>query len=125
MGQDVKAVCKKCGKMAPASSFVLSSTLRMMVCPNCAKIGKESIEKQQQKEMEASKKPAGWDSEDDYLERAFKEKSKDAAYVEKIDDTKVRYTCPKCRYKFVYDTIRKYPASCGYCGTKVQNLMIR
>ncbi|MFH1209477.1 MAG: hypothetical protein V1663_01685 [archaeon] len=126
--REIKVICKRCGKTAPSDKFVLELAYRMMVCPNCINelkskqvqkdIAKKEERKEQIKEVKDVKpKPVGWDGDDDYLEKLYKHKKQtqgESSY-ERISDTKVRYTCSKCKYKFVYDTEKKYPDSCPYC----------
>ena len=80
------------------------------------------INREQISKIEETKtKPVGWDSDDDYLEKLYKQKKQvqgDVAY-ERLSDTKIRYTCSKCKYKFVYDTEKKYPDSCPYCRSTI------
>lgn len=117
-------LCKKCGKRAPADSFVLDHLLKRVVCPDCAK--KSKIDKRtitaiapvHEKKEEASK-PAGWDSEDEYLEKVYKQRKAADTNFERIDYDNVRYVCSKCTYKFVYSIPKRYPGVCPNCGTRV------
>ncbi|MEM4271901.1 MAG: hypothetical protein QXD13_02350 [Candidatus Pacearchaeota archaeon] len=113
----IKVKCKNCGRMANAEEFVLDNSFKMMVCPACIKDkNKISVQKEEPKPEISVQKPAGWDKEDEYLERAFKAKVKQAAVVEKIDSEYVKYTCPHCKYSFKYSVIRKKPGVCPYCS---------
>jgi hypothetical protein len=129
MDKSIKAVCKRCGKSSPVDSYVLDPYYRMMVCPTCVKerkdkergaesMAQQNKEKAKQEEVMKSK-PAGWDSEDELLERTQKQRKAVSANFEKISDDKVKYTCPKCKYKFIYNTVSKYPSTCPYCGTTI------
>ncbi len=60
--------------------------------------------------------------EDEYLDRAYKRNMQETVIVEKIDDYKVKYTCPKCNYKFQYDITKKYPARCPYCDAQIARI---
>src|SRR3989338_8062351 len=127
--EEIKVKCKKCGRQAKTGDFVLDPDFKMMVCPLCIKEkrmreevyselakkrGNEGVE-----EEELEKKPAGWDKEDEYLQRAYKRVIKDTVKVEKVDEEKVKYKCPKCDYQFIYDIARKTPAVCPYCGSDI------
>ncbi len=129
----IKVNCKRCGRPAVSTEFVLDPIYGMLVCPTCIKerksgVAKAEIQQNKNKQQEqanvqaaAKNKPAGWDKEDDFLERSYKNKqdSTKAATVEKIDDQRVKYRCTKCQFKFTYDFIRKYPGTCPYCQTPV------
>ncbi len=132
---EIKVVCKRCKRSMPASSFVLDPVYKLMVCPLCVKERKDKVMinealKHKEKEnalkaQEQKSRPAGWDSEDDYLEKAAKQRTKIGPEVQRISDDKVKYTCVKCKYKFVYDEARKYPSACPYCGTKIMTFGFR
>jgi len=118
----VKIKCKKCGRMAPSDQFVLDHIYRMVVCPNCIKDREQQkeVEKKQiyQKEKEQQQKP-GWDSEDDYLERAFKMKKESELPFKRISPDKIQYVCSKCKHQFAYNTVKKHPNLCPYCGSSI------
>ena len=128
-GSGIRAVCKRCGKSVQADKFVLDSVYKMMVCPFCVKERKDKINaerfsqerrKEEQEMMEEMKtRPAGWDAEDEYLERLSRKKEQERVDFETIDKERVKCACPKCRYRFVYNTISRSPATCPYCGTKL------
>jgi DNA-directed RNA polymerase subunit RPC12/RpoP len=105
--------------MAKPSEYVLDPFYRMMVCPACVK--DRRMRENVHKEVDSLKKekPAGFDKEDEYLERTYKEKMKQTVVVEKFSENKVKYKCPKCSYEFLYDTIRKTPGRCPYCATDI------
>jgi DNA-directed RNA polymerase subunit RPC12/RpoP len=129
MNNEVKAACKRCGRSAPASQFILDPIYGMMVCPFCLKerkskaaasmIRQDRQNAEAKKEEEAKNKPAGWDKEDEYLERAYAKKKQSQIAVEKIDANHFNYTCPKCKYRFVYDSERKHPKVCPYCNGQI------
>lgn len=122
---NVKVLCKKCGKYANSSDFVLDPVFKLMVCPSCVKDRKmrenihNELDPRKQKKPAEEQKPEGWDSEDDYLNKAYNAKMKNAVQVERMEGDKVKYTCPKCKYKFTYDTAVKKPNMCPYCSMKV------
>lgn len=127
---EIKVTCKKCNRQAKASEFILDPVYRMMVCPSCVKERKAKIatpDKSKQAAVKApeEKKPAGWDADDEVLERMAKQKQqKPTPAVEKVDSESIRYTCMKCKYKFVYNLTTKNPSSCPYCGTPVMTSFI-
>ena len=94
--KEIKVKCKRCGRQAKTEDFILDPDFKMMVCPLCIKEkrmreevyselakkrGKGGVE-----EEELEKKPAGWDKEDEYLQRAYKRVIKDTVKVEKVDE---------------------------------------
>ena len=70
----VKAACKRCGRQDDSTTFVLDQVYKMMVCRDCVKERKEKENMSKEKE-EALKtqpqKPAGWDSDDEYIEKKY------------------------------------------------------
>ena len=79
---------------------------------------------QEDEQQAVKEKPKGWDKEDEMLERAYasKQQAKAATHgaVVQIDDTHVKYTCKKCKYSFKYNTEKKQPAHCSYCGADIK-----
>ena len=119
----VKAKCRNCGREADAGEFALDSFFRMVVCPNCVKERKAkgiaaSIQKRQPETAPAheASRPAGWDEDDDYLERTSKLKGKSTVRATRIDDERVKFKCPKCSYGITYNTVKKIPGRCPYCS---------
>jgi DNA-directed RNA polymerase subunit RPC12/RpoP len=129
MNNEVKVPCKRCGRMSPASQYILDPVYGMMVCQLCLKERKSKAaalvlrqdrqNAEAKKEEELKNKPAGWDAEDEYLEKAYARKKQSQAAAERIDSNHFNYTCPKCKYRFVYDTERKFPKACPYCNSQI------
>lgn len=146
MPQDIMVKCKNCGKLAPSMEFAVDPYLRMAVCKACAKGARASqgqtkitpntqqrINQQtgprgvaQQDFLFKSKperveddKPAGWDTDDVYLEKLAKKKQENTVKVEKLSDGRILYPCMKCKYQFKYSQEKNLPAKCPYCGTPV------
>lgn len=118
----VEVKCRKCGRSAPADSFVLDHVYRMVVCPNCAKDRKrqESIHKEVgEMKKDAKQKPKDWDDEDAMLEKMHKP-APQPVHVEPIDSENVRIKCPKCSYTFKFNKVRMVPRSCPYCNTPIK-----
>lgn len=125
----IKVLCKRCGKQAYVSEMTLDPVYRMVVCPTCVKERRtrESVQKGlaeqklKTKEQPFSNKPAGWDAEDEYLERLARQKQmeKGNISIQKLGPGKIKYTCAKCKHAFVYYTERKYPNICPYCGGEI------
>ena len=119
MFSGVRAKYKRCGKQDDSTTFVLDPVYKMMVCRDCVKERKEKENMAKEKE-EAFKieeqKPAGWDSDDEYIAKKYSMKKADELQIQRINSTKIKYTCQKCKYTFVYDGERKTPKSCPYCG---------
>lgn len=111
--------CKRCNRPAKSTEFVLDNVYRMMVCPACVKERRSGIKntKDSAKEVKKEIKPAGWDNDDLYLEKAYQEKMKkqeSKPKIERLPNGKMRYTCTYCNYRFTIDD--KERASCPYCG---------
>ncbi|MFA5141576.1 MAG: hypothetical protein WC471_01235 [Candidatus Woesearchaeota archaeon] len=131
---DVKVKCKNCGRDALASDFVLDPYFRMMVCSKCFKErrGKSIVDSMKAKspsqlvvtpvQKEVKPKPAGWDEEDEYLEKMAKFKQQTTTQVKKIDDERVSYKCKKCSYEFAYNTIKRTPGRCPYCCAEIDKM---
>jgi DNA-directed RNA polymerase subunit RPC12/RpoP len=125
----IKVKCKKCGRDAKSDEFILDPIYKLMVCKDCVKerkmneytAKKNAMQAEMKAKQEEVKKqhPAGWDSDDLEIERRYKEKQVTQATVERINDEKVKYTCKKCKYEFIYNTLKNQPARCPYCGTAV------
>lgn len=124
MNSSVKALCKHCGKLADANSFILDLEYKMMVCPQCVKERKNpKAEKKEEAGKESRKvKAPGWDAEDEYLEKMHFVKAKQKVAVEKIDDEYVKYQCPHCKYTFKYSVIRQKPGNCPYCSSSIERM---
>jgi rubrerythrin len=121
---DIKVKCKKCGRTASAAEFVLDPIYGMMVCQGCVKDRRSGQIASQIKEQkpEEPKKPAGWDREDEYLEKAYRQKMKSMTKVQQVDDERVMYECPNCKYTFKYNFVKKTPARCPYCSNDIYKI---
>jgi len=130
---DMRVKCKQCGRFADAKEFVLDHGYKMMVCPHCVKdrqlreqvhrqVNADKFRKQKEEEERMRNKPAGWDAEDDYLEKAWKNKLRSTVQVEKVDYERVKYPCPKCKYTFTYNVEKKTPQNCPMCGNPVTKM---
>lgn len=59
-------------------------------------------------------KPAGWDAEDDRLEKAYK--AKQESQLSTTADGKKSYSCPKCHYRFVQTSANaRVYTRCPFC----------
>lgn len=133
MAENVKSKCRRCGKEVPVGDFVLDPFYKMMVCDKCfkereAKSGMAKGAKTEtaniiipEKQIKTDKKSIAKDSDDDYLERAYKRKENELVKVKKLDEERVRYRCPKCWNEFNYNTVKKTPTSCPMCDYKLTN----
>jgi DNA-directed RNA polymerase subunit RPC12/RpoP len=123
----IKVKCKNCGKEYPANSFVLDHVYRMMVCQQCVKDRQKRaiIHKEAQAQpvlQEEKKKPAGWDHEDEVIEKAYAAKMARRVPQDEpvqMGDGKYKYRCPKCKYEFVYNQATKTPRRCPYCNWEI------
>ena len=126
MDDHLRIQCGACKGFAPASQFKLHYKFKKVVCPSCAsgKTEQEERKKATAKAEPAIPKPAGWDKEDEYLERMARIKENDFKLkVEKIPGTTlVKFSCQKCSYPFKYDPYRKMPKACPYCDADIPNL---
>lgn len=148
MDNSVKVTCKKCGRQAPSSDFSLDSVFGMVVCKNCIKDRKSGIAKKEigsigihgrQKETSAheidsgeyeeivhgkqgqskASKPVDWDSVDEELERAAREKEQKKSAISVLPDGRLLVTCRKCKFQFKYNKQKGVPNTCPYCATSV------
>ncbi|MCX8147016.1 MAG: hypothetical protein N3D84_00955 [Candidatus Woesearchaeota archaeon] len=127
----VKAVCRNCGRYVNTNDLILDPVFKMMVCKECVKdrkmresVHKEAREMRLQKKQQGiiqEEKPAGWDYDDEVIEKAYKMKMKTSVKVEKVGN-KVKYSCPKCKYTFLYDPEKKKPARCPYCASDIRSI---
>lgn len=118
----VKSKCKNCGKESPADQFKLHYQLRMMVCPTCYS---GRTQKEEQKKTATPPKPAGWDAEDEYLEKMarLKRQENQSKAAEPIPGTDyVKVTCLGCKYSFKFNFVKKAPLNCPYCSQEVPTL---
>jgi hypothetical protein len=118
----LKAKCRNCGCDVPADSLKLHYELRQMVCEKCFKNPKKDDPSPIVKNEPL--KPAGWDAEDDYLEKASRMKrEQNQVQFSRIPGTNnVKCTCFNCKYEFRYDPFRKQPRSCPYCDSDIPKL---
>jgi DNA-directed RNA polymerase subunit RPC12/RpoP len=126
VGMGIKAKCRNCGCEAPADQFKLHYELRTMVCPNCfSGRGKKELKKDGSKEKVADpSRPAGWDAEDDYLEKMarIKRQQTQASFSKIPNSDHVKYICVNCKYSFRYDPLKKLPYTCPYCNAEIPRL---
>jgi len=116
----VKVKCKQCGRMANSTDFVLDPGFKMLVCPSCVKDRRAQVNKPKVEVKPEPPKPAGWDKEDEMLEKSFAAKQKEKGTpVVKLDETHVKYKCKACGYEFKYNTEKKSPGNCPYCSAAV------
>ena len=129
---DLRIQCGSCNGFAPANQFKLHYKFKKVVCPSCfsgrteQEERKKAAAKAEQTQTLQPKKPAGWDKEDEFLERMARIKENDLKMkVEKIPGTTlVRFNCTKCTYAFKYDPYRKMPKACPYCNGDIPNLKV-
>ena len=118
----INAKCRNCGKESDSEGFKLHYKFRMMVCPNCFSGRTE----QQQKIVKKKEipKPAGWDAEDEYLEKMTKlKKEEQKVMFKKIPGTDyVLCNCNMCKYQFKYNPFKKMPRTCPYCNADIPKL---
>lgn len=111
---EVKAVCKRCGKHVGVNDLSLDPVYRMVVCSHCIRERKGTMKPKE----DIPPKPRDWDAEDEYLERAYKEKKGESSIVYEKPGV-VKYTCYKCKKTFGYNVERKHPNLCPYCGSTI------
>lgn len=119
----IKVQCKICSSYALVDQFKLHYKYKSVVCPACFS-GKKQEQKQEEKKVVGPPKPAGWDKDDDYLEKMQRmRREQERAHFERISGTdQVKCTCPSCKYVFKYDPYRKVPKVCPYCDVEVPRL---
>jgi predicted Zn-ribbon and HTH transcriptional regulator len=123
-GRGVPSKCRKCGRTADSRTFILDPVEKMMICPQCVGDRKAKSFSQQMKTgmlkpsaAAAPSKPRDWDSEDEYLNRVFKQKEEMPNFREVETG---RLQCSKCKYVFKYMKDINKPKDCPYCGTLIR-----
>jgi len=121
---NVKAKCRNCNREASADQFKLHYQLKMMVCPDCYSGRTAQQQKQQKEAATVPTKPAGWDAEDDYLERASRMKKDDnqAQFSRIPGSDHVKCKCSSCKFSFRYSPVNNMPNACPYCNLPVPRL---
>ncbi len=143
---ETRVKCRRCGRDAPASEFTVDYVYKMAVCGNCVRERKASSssvshpvknsplsksimsEPAQKTTLPSSvsqtakqSKPADWDEDDELLEKtAGKKVMNEGVKAVKLDSGKLLYPCPKCKYKFKYDSERNNPNKCPFCATIIR-----
>lgn len=138
MVEEVKVICRVCGRTANAKEFVLDASFGMMACPMCVrdkknkyKVDKEKKKKEEEEEIKKQEEQIVVKHEDIEVEQAYREKQEQlqrerekALKVKRLDENKVQYTCQKCKYEFVYKLDRRSPNNCPYCGKSVDKFIV-
>ena len=129
----IKVKCNKCGGEMFSDEFVIDPDYKMAVCRNCirdkrkrqdvwAEVGKQREAKIAQEAEDAKKppKPAGWDKDDELLDRLVKQKErvKERMVFKELPNGKIK--CAKCGYAFKYDSANSTPMNCPYCFNPVK-----
>ncbi len=93
-----------------------------MVCPDCYS-GRTEKKASQPVKKEATK-PAGWDMEDEYLDKVSRLKREETqAQFSQIPGTEhVKCRCTNCKYEFKYNPFTKLPRACPYCDVDVPRM---
>ncbi|MEW5896674.1 MAG: hypothetical protein AB1668_03210 [Nanoarchaeota archaeon] len=119
----IKVVCKNCGRQAPADTFKLHYKYKMMVCPECFSGKTEQKKEQMKKEQAQPQKPAGWDKEDEYLERMVAVKKREEPQFSRIPGTdQIKLVCVHCKYSFKYNPVKNMPGACPYCNGSIPKI---
>ncbi|MFH0978823.1 MAG: hypothetical protein V1837_05980 [Candidatus Woesearchaeota archaeon] len=125
--ESIRVKCRVCGKQVRTDELVLDPVYRKMVCQNCVNDRKqrEQVHAEVKAQSQAAKdtkkdSPAGWDREDEYLQRIHKQKMDDLVRVQWIDKNTVKYICQKCAYQFKINVEKNMPSNCPYCSTAVK-----
>ena len=130
----VKVKCNRCGAEVFSDEFILDPDYKMMVCQNCVRekrtrkevwneVNKQrdDAKRQQQAEEEkANPKPAGWDKDDELLEKLYKHKQKvkEVYGVAEVGPGKAK--CHRCGYVFKYNSDINKPSACPYCANPIR-----
>ena len=125
---EVRALCRVCKSVVPASQFRLHHEYKQMVCAACYS-GKTKEKEQKEaaavlQKPEAPPKPPGWDAEDEYLEKMARVKRQEnqAQFTKIPGSNEVKAQCSSCKYMFKYDPFKKKPYACPYCNAEVPRL---
>ena len=73
----------------------------------------------------AKNRPAGWDAEDEYLDKLAKAKQNNVVITTRIDKDPVMYKCQKCQYDFAYNVEKQKPSRCPFCNSPIFKFAIR
>ncbi|MBT4540959.1 hypothetical protein HOC35_05590 [Candidatus Woesearchaeota archaeon] len=137
MTEEVKATCRVCGRAANATEFVLDPYFKKMACPMCirdrntkVKLEKDKVQAEESAEAIRNEEDLIIIEEDKEVEQAYEEKQEqvkeemeNAVKAQKLDNSRVKYICQKCKYEFVYNFDKGTPNNCPYCSEKVQNFV--
>lgn len=119
----IKVKCKNCNKEADSDSFRLHYKYKTMVCLDCFKGKTEKKEQLDKTRSEAPPKPAGWDKEDEYLEKIYRQKEREKPKFRKIPGTDyIECVCSNCNYFFKYNYLKKMPPNCPYCNAEIPKI---
>lgn len=120
-GEDIKVVCRKCGRKALSSSMKLDLDEKMMICPDCIK--SKGVRKEIKETIYEKNKAESKEKEEVYEEekptRPVMPVDLNIENVAKEVPKKVGHKCRSCGYTFRINMEKKTPNSCPYCNTKV------
>jgi DNA-directed RNA polymerase subunit RPC12/RpoP len=128
---EVKAKCRRCNREVPTSEFTLDPVYGMMVCASCSKERRSKSAPAAGSRAAGgsiaveNKKPAGWDKEDEYIEKAYSQKMQNTQQVQSVGEGKVKYACHKCKYEFVYNVDKNTPSRCPFCNSEIMKFRVR
>ena len=83
--------CGKCGKLTSSENVKVDAVNQWYVCLDCLDQDKKEKAKKYEHEKMAERKDM---------------------------TSKVNVVCAYCNYKYLFDTWKKYPRECPYCGKK-------
>ena len=106
----VQVICKMCGKSAPASEFTLDPYYMKVVCAACAKARKANEKNMPIVEKKVQSEP-------------MPEKRPNVNTIDlSADPNRIKHTCHKCKYKFIYNKEKHYPNLCPHCGAHILDM---
>ncbi|MBU0665981.1 MAG: hypothetical protein ABIC91_08305 [Nanoarchaeota archaeon] len=107
---DFKAVCRKCGKSVSSKNLVLDPYYKMVVCASCVADRRIKFKPQPSVSATNSKSATVVSGK-----TPIRNKVAEHSMIEKVDERKINYLCPKCKFSFVYNVVTNHPNKCPYC----------
>ncbi|MBU0979908.1 MAG: hypothetical protein KJ709_03815 [Nanoarchaeota archaeon] len=128
--KEVRSVCRRCGRDAPAEKFVLDHFYKLVVCPTCAREhdgGVNTAEAAGKAAKLPSKQPGTLGAKPAGMARPAGQLDRQARPMERNipkpgHESKIKLQCHKCRFKFNFNKERRAPRICPYCGTPVPEI---
>jgi DNA-directed RNA polymerase subunit RPC12/RpoP len=121
----IKVICKRCGKESLAKDFTLDPVYKIVACPACVKERRENekkassiLAKSQAENQSAAVSPKPSVGSKPWMaDRIDINKAEPSA-----DPNRIKHTCHRCKYRFFYNKVKKYPNLCPHCGAVILDM---